>query len=148
MFGTLPSHSLRRPSRTVSEGEFSEVRMQDGANPPPLLTLDLRQVASISSDPPRHLALHNKHASQRIRTKGFCMSASTLRMKVTGRLHSIAKPSLLLIVACVLPRAERGNVARSCLYCVAYVTVYALGNDTLTSNILRQPSGFPSAMEP
>jgi hypothetical protein len=122
--------------------------MQDGANPPPLLTLDLRQVASIPSDPPRHLALHNKHTSQRIRTKGFCMSASTLRMKVTGRLHSIAKPSLLLIVACVLPRAERGNVARSCLYFVAYVTVYALGNDTLTSNILRQPSGFPSAMEP
>jgi hypothetical protein len=76
------------------------------------------------------------------------MSASTLRMKVTGRLHCIAKPSLLLIVACVLPRAERGNVARSCLYFVAYVTVYALGNDTLTSNILRQPSGFPSAMEP
>src|SRR5829696_3078484 len=34
------------------------------------------------------------------------------------------KHSLLLIVACAPQRAERGNVARSCLHFVGYVTVY------------------------
>ena len=61
----------------------SECRMVQILNP--LLTLELRQVASIPSDPPRHLALHNKHTSQRIRTKGFCMSASTLRIEGNGQ---------------------------------------------------------------
>ena len=35
-----------------------------------------------------------------------------------------AKPSILLIVACVLPRDERGNAALSRLYFLGYVTVY------------------------
>src|SRR5215218_11370896 len=34
-----------------------------------------------------------------------------------------AKPSLLLIVACILRRAEPGNVAPSRLYFVGYVTM-------------------------
>src|SRR5215218_233079 len=51
------------------QGAFSEERMQDGASPQPLGTLDLRQVASIPSDPPQHLTLHKEDRLQRIRTE-------------------------------------------------------------------------------
>jgi hypothetical protein len=51
------------------QGAFSEGRMQDGAFHQPLGTLDFRQVASIPSDPPQHLALQNKDTLQRIRTE-------------------------------------------------------------------------------
>jgi hypothetical protein len=51
------------------QGAYSEERMQDGASPQPLGTIDLRQGASIPSDPPQHLALQNKDRLQRIRTE-------------------------------------------------------------------------------
>jgi hypothetical protein len=35
-----------------------------------------------------------------------------------------AKTSSIQIVACAPPKAERGNVARSCLHFVGYVTAY------------------------
>ena len=44
-----------------------------------------------------------------------------------GKTMPLAKPSLLLIVACTPRRAERGNVARSRLYFVGYVTVKRQG---------------------
>jgi hypothetical protein len=47
---------------------------------------------------------------------------SALRMKRWRRLFPIAKPSLLLSVACAARRAGRGNAARSRLYFVGYVT--------------------------
>src|SRR5215218_6834830 len=45
---------------------------------------------------------------------------SALRMNRWASSCPIAKPSLFLIEACVLPRAERGNVAWSRLYFVGY----------------------------
>jgi hypothetical protein len=51
------------------QGAFSEERMQDGTSPQLLGTLDFRQVASIPSDPPQHLALQNKNRLQRILTE-------------------------------------------------------------------------------
>ena len=61
----VPPSELRRTYRSpyspeCVEEEFSEVRIQDGAYPQPLLTLELRQVASIPLDQPQHLALQNK----------------------------------------------------------------------------------------
>jgi hypothetical protein len=53
------------------------------------------------------------------------MSAS--RMKRWESSCPIATPSLLLIVACAPQRAERGNIARSCLHLVGYVTVKGQG---------------------
>ena len=52
---------------------------------------------------------------------------SALRIKRWGSSCPIAKPSLLLIVACVLPRDERGNATRSRLYFVGYATVKRQG---------------------
>ena len=48
---------------------------------------------------------------------------AALRMKRWAKSFPIAKPSLLLSVACVLPRDERRNAARSRLHFVGYVTV-------------------------
>jgi len=42
-----------------AEGKFSEVRIHDSAYPQLPVTLDLRQVTSIPSDRPQHLALQN-----------------------------------------------------------------------------------------
>jgi hypothetical protein len=61
---------LTRLGRAVYEsdclqGTFSKERMQDGASPQPLGTLDLRQVASITSNRPQHLALLIKDTLQR-----------------------------------------------------------------------------------
>src|SRR5215211_7101 len=57
---TRPNRRLERSARTYApnlvEVEFSEVRIQDSANPQRLLSLDLRQITSIPSDRPQHLA--------------------------------------------------------------------------------------------
>jgi hypothetical protein len=50
-------------------------------------------------------------------------SKSALQIKRRESSCPIAKLSLLLSVACVLPRAERGNVARSFLYFLGYVAM-------------------------
>jgi len=49
---------------------------------------------------------------------------SALRMKRWESSCHLAKPSLLLIVACAPPRDECGNAALSRLYVVVYVTAY------------------------
>ena len=54
--------------------------------------------------------------------------AGGLRRKRGAILCPLAKPSLLPIVRCTLRRDERGNVARSRLYFVGYVTKYAGSN--------------------
>ena len=51
--------------------------------------------------------------------------AGGLRKKRGAILCPLAKPSLLPIVRCALRRDERGNVARSRLYFVGYVTVHS-----------------------
>jgi hypothetical protein len=63
------SQGTIRFSRQSLEGKFSEVRIQECAQLQPLLTLDLRQVASIPSDRPQHLALQDKDALQRIQAE-------------------------------------------------------------------------------
>jgi hypothetical protein len=60
---------------------------------------------------------------------------SALRMKRWRSLCPILNPSLLLILACVPPRAECGNAARLRLYFVGYVTAYP-----------RHPGNVPSAL--
>jgi hypothetical protein len=56
------------------------------------------------------------HAPEALRYRG-----SVLRMNRRGLLFHVAKPSLLLIVACDPPKAERGNAPWSCLYSEGYV---------------------------
>src|SRR5919106_1593620 len=58
-------------------------------------------------------------------------------MKRWRRLCPTPKHSLLPIVACAPPRAERGNVARSCLHFVGYVTPIAYLTKKPTEHRLR-----------
>ena len=59
---------------------------------------------------------------------------SALRMKRWRRLFPIAKPSLLLSVACAARRAGRGNAARSRLYFVGYLTMNLNPNRNLVAS--------------
>jgi hypothetical protein len=74
---TLPDHcfvpsddtSGSAYSPNLVEGEFSDVRIQDGAYPQSPVILALHHVALIPSDRPQHLALQDKVTSQRIQTE-------------------------------------------------------------------------------
>ena len=63
--------------------------------------------------------------------------AGGLPKKRGANLCPLAKASLLPIVRCTLRRAERGNVVRSRLYSVGYVTVYPGHCENVSSALAR-----------
>jgi hypothetical protein len=67
----------------------------------------------------KYIAAHTNKMILRIRTY--------VANDAMGMSCPVAKPSLLLILACAPRRDERGNVARDRLYFVGYVTTHPTG---------------------